>query len=106
CDPRFLVGWCLLSRLQDAIYWYGFDRTSARLDLAKAAAETALRLQPDAGEAHLALAVYYYQGFLDYARARSELAIARATLPNNADVFVYPGFIDYRAVPLHGRNRL
>jgi len=95
-DPRFLVGWCLLSRVHDAIYWYGFDRTSARLDLAKAAAETALRLQPDAGEAHLALAVYYYQGFLDYARARSELAIARATLPNNADVFVYTGFIDRR----------
>src|SRR5437762_7526842 len=95
-DPSFLVGGCLLSRVHDAIYWYGFDRTWARLDLAKAAAQTALRLQPDAGEAHLALAVYYYQGFLDYARARSELAIARATLPNNADVFVYTGFIDRR----------
>jgi TolB-like protein/Tfp pilus assembly protein PilF/class 3 adenylate cyclase len=95
-DPRFLAGWCLLSRVHNTFYWYGFDRTSARLDLAYAAAQTALRLQPDSGEAHLALGIYYYQGFLDYARARSQLAIARATLPNNADVFVYTGFIARR----------
>jgi TolB-like protein/Tfp pilus assembly protein PilF/class 3 adenylate cyclase len=95
-DPNFLPGWCLLSRVHNTFYWYGFDRTSARLDLAYAAAQTALRLQPDSGDAHLALGIYYYQGFLDYARARSEFAIARATLPNNADVFVYTGFIDRR----------
>jgi tetratricopeptide (TPR) repeat protein len=55
-----------------------------------------LRLQPEAGEAHLALAIYYYFGFLDYGRARSELAIASRTLPNNADVFVYTGLIGRR----------
>jgi TolB-like protein/class 3 adenylate cyclase/predicted Zn-dependent protease len=95
-DPRFLLGWCLLSRVHDAIYWNGFDHTSERLDLANAAVQTALRLQPDAGEAHLALANYYYFGFRDYQRARSELAIARRTLPNNAEVFLYAGFIDRR----------
>ena len=58
--------------------------------------QTALRLQPDAGEVHLALANYYYHGFRDYGRARSELAIARRTLPNNADVFRYTGMIDRR----------
>jgi TolB-like protein/class 3 adenylate cyclase/Tfp pilus assembly protein PilF len=95
-DPRFLLAWCLLSRVHATLYWYGFDRTSDRLDLANAAAQTALRLQPDAGEAHLALATYYYLGFLDYNRARSELGIARRTLPNNADILVYTGFIDRR----------
>ena len=86
-DPRFLLAWCLLSKVHGAIYWFGFDHTSARLDLANAAVQTALRLQPDAGEAHLALADYYYHGFRDYKRARAELAIARRTLPNNAEVF-------------------
>ena len=95
-DPRLLLGWCLLSRVHDALYWYGFDRSSARLDLANVAAKTALRLQPDAGEAHLAVANYYYYGFLDYGRARSELAIAKRTLPNNSDVFVFTGFIERR----------
>jgi TolB-like protein/class 3 adenylate cyclase/Flp pilus assembly protein TadD len=95
-DPQFLLGWCLLSTVHGALYWSGIDPTRARLDLANVAVQTALRLQPEAGEAHLALAIYYYYGFRDYARARSELAIARRTLPNNADVFLYTGLIDRR----------
>jgi TolB-like protein/class 3 adenylate cyclase/Flp pilus assembly protein TadD len=95
-DPHFLLALCLLSKVHGGIYWFGFDHTSARLDLANAAVQTALRLQPDAGEAHLALADYYYHGFLDYKRARAELAIARRTLPNNAEVFAYTGYIDRR----------
>jgi TolB-like protein/class 3 adenylate cyclase/cytochrome c-type biogenesis protein CcmH/NrfG len=95
-DPNFLLGWCLLSRVHCNIYFLGFDHTPARLELANAAVQTALRLQPDAGEAHLALAEYYYYGFRDYDRARAELAIARRTLPNNAEVFEYTGYIDRR----------
>jgi TolB-like protein/Tfp pilus assembly protein PilF len=95
-DPNFLLAWCLLSRVHCTFYWLGFDHSAARLDLANAAVQTALRLEQDAGEAHLALANYYYFGFLDYDRARSELAIAKRTLPNNAEVFVYTGFIDRR----------
>jgi serine/threonine protein kinase/Flp pilus assembly protein TadD len=95
-DPHFLQAWCLLSRVHGAAYFRGHDRTPARLDLAKATVEAALRLQPDAGEAHLALAIYYYNGFRDYGRARSELAIARRALPNSADVFRYTGMIDRR----------
>ncbi len=95
-DPHFLVAWCLLSRIHGVAYFRGHDHTPARLDLAYATVQAALRLQEDAGEAHLALANYYYHGFRDYRRARSELAIARRTLPNSADVFRYTGFIDRR----------
>ena len=58
--------------------------------------QAARRLQPDAGEVHLALASFYYHAFRDYERARSELSTAGRTLPNNADVFLYTGFIDRR----------
>ncbi|HTC79746.1 MAG TPA: hypothetical protein VK657_14120, partial [Terriglobales bacterium] len=95
-DPHFLLAWCLLSRVHAEMYWQGHDHTPARLDLANAAVQTALRLQPDAGEAHLALADYYYHGSRDYGRARTELATARRTLPNNAEVFEYTGYIDRR----------
>ena len=95
-DPHFLPAWCLLSRIHGVTYFRGHDHTPARLDLAYATVQAALRLQEDAGEAHLALANYYYHGFRDYQRARSELAIARQTLPNSADVFRYTGFIDRR----------
>src|SRR5438132_8815750 len=93
-DPQFLLAWCLLSRVHSVAYFRGHDHTPARLDLAKAALDRAMRLQPDAGEVHLALANYYYHGFRDYGRARSELAIAKRTLPNNVDVFLYTGLID------------
>src|SRR5438093_198766 len=95
-DPHFLQAWCLLSRVHGVAYFRGHDHTPARLDLAYATVQAALRLQEDAGEAHLALANYYYHGFRDYGRARSELAIAQRTLPNNADVFRLTGFIDRR----------
>ena len=95
-DPHFIQAWCLLSRVHGAAYFRGHDHTPARLGLANAAVQTALRLQPDAGEAHLALAIYYYNGFRDYGRAHSELVIARRALPNSADVFRYTGMIDRR----------
>ncbi len=95
-DPHFLRAWCLLSRVHGAAYFRGHDHTPARLGLANAAVQTALRLQSDAGEAHLALAIYYYNGFRDYGRARSELVLARRALPNSADVFRYTGMIERR----------
>ena len=95
-DPNFLQAWCLLSRVHSVAYFRGHDHTPARLDLAKTALDRAMRLQPDAGEVHLALANYYYHGFRDYKRARNELASARQTLPNNPEVFLYTGFIDRR----------
>src|SRR5436305_2165477 len=95
-DPTFFLAYCRLAEVHDLIYFFGHDHTPARLDLAYATVQAALRLQEDAGEAHLALANYYYHGFRDYQRARSELAIAQRTLPNSADVFRYTGFIDRR----------
>jgi len=95
-DPKFVLAWCLLSRVHCTFYWLGFDHSSDRLELANAAVQAALALQPDSGDVHLALANYYYFGFLDYGRARRELTNAQRTLPNNADVFVYTGFIDRR----------
>ncbi|MDQ3199388.1 MAG: tetratricopeptide repeat protein [Verrucomicrobiota bacterium] len=92
-DPKFLLAWCRLSRVHGLIYWQGHDHTPARLELADKAVQNALRIDPKAGEAHLALADYYYHGFRDYGRAKGELEIARETLPNNAEVYEYTGYI-------------
>ncbi len=37
--------------------------------MAQAAIESAFRLRPDAGEAHLARAEHLYRGYLDYERS-------------------------------------
>jgi len=95
-DPKFLRAWCDLTRANLDLYWYGFDRTPARLARATTALENAVRLDPDAGETHLALADYHYHGFRDYDRARTELALARLTLPNSAEIPYLTGIIDRR----------
>ena len=95
-DPTFLLAYCWIARAHDAFYQMDFDHTPARLALAKSAIDSAFRLKPDPGEAHLALALHLYWGYFDYDRARAELAIARRSLPNNAQVFEVTGWIDRR----------
>lgn len=95
-DPHFLLAYCLLARAHLEIYWEGFDHTLARRDLASAAIQNAVRLQPDAGEVHRALAVYAYHGFRDYDRARAELDLARSALPNDVEIYGVMALIDRR----------
>ena len=52
-DPSFFLAYCQLAYTHNQLYFLGIDHTPARLALADAASETAFRLQPDAGEAHL-----------------------------------------------------
>jgi tetratricopeptide (TPR) repeat protein len=64
-----------------------------RLALAKSAIDSAFRLRPDSGEAHLALA--WHLGYSsDYDRARAELALAQQSLPNNPQVYYLAGSMD------------
>ena len=95
-DPGFLLAYCRLAEAHDELYYREFDHTANRLALAKAAIDAAFRLKPNSGEAHLALAVHLYRGYFDYDRARDELAIALRTLPNNARIFEWSGYIDRR----------
>jgi TolB-like protein/Tfp pilus assembly protein PilF len=95
-DPTFLLAYCQLARAHDGIYWNALDHTPGRLELAKSAVNSALQLNPDSGEAHFASALHYYYGYLDYDRARDELAVALRTLPNNARIFELNGYIDRR----------
>jgi TolB-like protein/class 3 adenylate cyclase/Flp pilus assembly protein TadD len=95
-DPMFLPAYCKLAEAHDGIYWNAIDHTPDRLHLAKAAIDSAFRLKSDSGDAHLALAVHFYNGYLDYDRARHELAIALRTMPNNARIFEWLGYIDRR----------
>jgi serine/threonine-protein kinase len=95
-DPSFLKAYCLLAFTHDRLYFLGYDHTPARLALAEAAILEALRLYPDAGEAHLARADNLYRGYLDYNAALAELEVAAKTLPNNAGVFELKGYIQRR----------
>jgi tetratricopeptide (TPR) repeat protein len=74
------------------------------LELAKKAAEAAVRVRPDLGETHLALARYYFNASFsatgapintaNFDRAREELAIAQRKLPNNPEALFIAARID------------
>ena len=95
-DPNFFSGYCALASVHDQIYFGGVDHTPSRLAQARAAIDSALRLRPESGEAHLALADHFYCGYLDYERARTELQVARESLPNEPRVFELTSYIDRR----------
>src|SRR6266511_1246103 len=95
-DPAFFLAFCQLAFTHDYLYFFGHDRTPARLALAEAAIQAAFRLRPDAGEAHLARAENLYRGYLDYNGALAELEIARASLPNDVRLFELRGYIERR----------
>jgi serine/threonine protein kinase/Tfp pilus assembly protein PilF len=92
-DPNFALAYCALAKTQTFLS----TGTDEHLELAKKAAEAALRVRPDLGEAHLELARYYYFATLqtaDFDRARDELAIVRRKLPNNAETLLIAAKID------------
>jgi TolB-like protein/Flp pilus assembly protein TadD len=94
-DPAFFAAYCKLAGAHDQLYLFGEDHTPARLGLAEQAINAAARLQPDSGEAHLALAHHLYVK-LDYDAARKEIEIARRTLPQHSAIFELTGYIDRR----------
>src|SRR5206468_5278667 len=97
-DPNFFQAYCQLAFAHDlvyeGVYEGGIDHTPARLALAQSAIDSAFRLRPDSGEAHLALAWHLYWGYADYDRARAELALAQRSLPNNPQVYELAGSMD------------
>lgn len=95
-DPRFFLAYCGIARINLTLYAAGYDHTNARREMANTAIRKAAELQPDAGEVHLVRAHYYGFGVRDYDRARSELELARRTLPNNPGVYFETAIIDRR----------
>src|SRR5213596_796713 len=104
-DPAFLLAYCRLAEAHDELYFDRFDYTPSRLELAKSAIDSAFRLKPDSGDAHLALGRHFYHGYFDYDHARHELAIAVRTLPNDARIFEWSGYIDRRQSRWHDAVR-
>jgi serine/threonine-protein kinase len=94
-DPNFAGAFAALAWVEDWMY-HTFDPTPARKARAHAAAEEALRLEPNLPEAHLALGFYHYYCERNYQRALEEFAIARKSLPNSADVYLAIGAIQRR----------
>lgn len=86
-DPEFAQAWAGLGHAHLGAYWYGIDRTPARLVRAEEALQRALALQHDLPAAHLYLADFYFKGRGDSAAALAEFAIAEHALAADAELY-------------------
>jgi TolB-like protein/Tfp pilus assembly protein PilF len=94
-DPKFALAHARLSATTSALYHF-YEPTEAWKQKAHAEALEALRLQPNLGEAHLALGLYFYYEEADYDSAQRELSLAAEALPNDGDVGLYTAAIERR----------
>ena len=86
-DPKYALAWALLSYV-DALGYLTLtlQPTEALRDETGQAAETALALQPNLGEAILAKGYYYYACLKDYDAAVRYFEQARQFLPNSSQI--------------------
>ena len=86
-DPKFALSWALLS-YADAVGYITLtlQPTMALREEARQAAETALTLQPNLGEALLAKGHYHYACLKDYDTAVRYFEQARQLLPNSSRI--------------------
>jgi tetratricopeptide (TPR) repeat protein len=86
-DPKFALAWALLSNVDALGYITALlQPTVALREEARQAAETALTLQPNLGEAVLAKGNYHYSCLKDYDTAVRYFEQARQFLPNSSRI--------------------
>jgi tetratricopeptide (TPR) repeat protein len=86
-DPKFALSWALLSYVDARGYiTQSLQPTVALREEARQAAETALALQPNLGEAVLAKGSYYYYCLKEYDTAVRYFEEARQLLPNSSRI--------------------
>jgi tetratricopeptide (TPR) repeat protein len=94
-DPKFALSWALLSSTDARGYiTQNLQPTVALREEARQAAETALILQPNLGEAVLAKGSYHYSCLKEYDPAVRYFEQARQLLPNSSQI---PEFLAYVA---------
>ncbi len=85
-DPSFAAAYAKLSYDHSNIYWFFYDRSDARIEKSRVAAEKSVQLAPQLSEAREAMGWYYYHGKLDYTNALEQFSLALKYRPSNSDV--------------------
>jgi serine/threonine protein kinase/Tfp pilus assembly protein PilF len=96
-DPKFALAWALLSYVDASGYLtQSLQPTAALREEAHEAADTALRLQPNLGEALLAKGFYQYACLKDYDTAVKYLEQAERLVPHNSRILQGLAYVERR----------
>ena len=83
---------CLLDQ-----YWFYRDHSEDILRKSKQAIDKAFEIDPDLADAHLALGLYYYFGFLKYPEALKQFELVLKYQPKNSDAIFWSACVHRRA---------
>lgn len=86
-DPDFTLALAGLAKAHTESYWYGIDRTPARLEQVERTISRLFALDSNSSEAHLARAIYLLKGLSQYGDALNELAEAERLMSNDPELF-------------------
>ena len=96
-DPKFALAWTLLSYVDSSGYLtQSLQPTDSLRDEARHAAETALSLEPNLGEALLVKGLFYYACLKDYDTALKYLEQAERVLPRSSRVLQGLAYVERR----------
>jgi TolB-like protein/Tfp pilus assembly protein PilF len=95
-DPNFALAWARLALTRSYLYFNGVEPSSNSGAAVKEAADRAIALQPELGEAWLAQGVYRYRVLRDFNGALQAYQESLKRLPNSALVFEQMGHVERR----------
>ena len=96
-DPKFALAWALLSNVASFGYLSTLLQPTVTLrEEARQAAETALTLQPNLGEALVSKGYYYYACLKDYDTAVRYFEQARQLLPSSSRISEFLAYVTRR----------
>jgi TolB-like protein/Flp pilus assembly protein TadD len=92
-DPKFAFAWARLAVLQSFLFFNTIERNVNTPAAVQEAADHAMRLAPEAGEAWIAKGAYHYRVLRDFEGAVTAFQEAERRLPNNAFLLQNLGFV-------------
>ena len=95
-DPQFALAWARLAVARSQLYFNGIDLETNSGAAVKEAADRAMSLQPELGEAWLAQGVYRYRVLRDFQGALQSYEGALRRLPNSAFVLEQMAHLERR----------
>lgn len=95
-DPNFKLAWIGLAQAYINNYW-SYGGNPADREKTRQAIDRAKAIDPDFPELFMAEGFYHYWGLLDYETALKNLDQAIASMPGNAEAYMWKGWASRRA---------
>jgi serine/threonine-protein kinase len=96
-DPGFALAYTGIARCLLDQYWNYYDHTEDIKSKSKQAIDKAFEIDPDLPDAHLALGIYHYWGYLKYPEALKQFELVLKYQPKNTDATYWSASVHRRA---------